>query len=370
MPKSKRLHFKDLDALRFLAFIPIFLYSVLYLTRTEQEGFHHELTQVLRFIRINSFDFFFFISAFLLTSQGLREYKYNESFSLRSFYLRRILRIGPLTVFAITFGFLLYPLIIKTLKLNIAASPEGSKLLQLIPEYYSSYSNEQYIYLTSIWVILMFLQFYFVWGIILKYGKTALGSISLFLIAAGVTTRIVCHFLDISFEYNLLSYGAPIGIATILAQAVRNDSPKLNTIKGIQKKFVVPIYITGFILIIFGYLISTNFFVETLIPLITSLFFSFLIVDQTFGKNSPFKLRNNKFITRLGKISFGLFVYQAAITILMIIAIDSLEFEISSVYTKFLMTLIGFVLCWITADLSFNFIEKPLLRFRREFKKI
>jgi peptidoglycan/LPS O-acetylase OafA/YrhL len=104
--------------------------------------------------------------------------------------------------------------------------------------------------------------------------------------------------------------------------------------------------------------------------LITCSFFGFMILDQTFGKNSPFKFRNNKVLTHLGKISFGLFVYQAILNVLIVIGIDSLDFEMTSFSTKILFTILGFVMSWIVADLSFNFVEKPLLRMRREFKKI
>ncbi|MBK6527004.1 MAG: hypothetical protein IPG07_16525 [Crocinitomicaceae bacterium] len=106
MPKTKRLHFKDLDALRFFGFIPVFLFSVLFLSSTDTEGFHHEMLLVIGYLKINSFDFFFFISSFLLTSQGLREYKYNQSFALKSFYLRRFIRFLPLT--AVAFHLRLY----------------------------------------------------------------------------------------------------------------------------------------------------------------------------------------------------------------------------------------------------------------------
>lgn len=370
MPKTKRLHFKDLDALRFFAFVPVFLFSVLFLSSTDTEGFHYELLQIIRFIKINSFDFFFFISSFLLTSQALREYKYNSGFALKSFYVRRLIRLLPLTLVALSFAFLFYPLIIKTLKLNVVTTPQGPKLLQLIPEYYASYINEQYIYLAVIWVILMFAIFYLIWGLILKYGSKALQSIAIVFIVAGIATRITCYFMEVSFEFNPLAYGVAIGMAAMLAQLVRTDSKHLDKIKNIPKKFIFPIYILGLLIVIFGYLISTNFFVYSIVPVVTGAFYSFMILDQTFGKSSPYKFRNNKVLTHLGKISFGLFVYQAILNVLIVIGIDSLDFEMTSFSTKILFTVLGFVMSWIVADLSFNFVEKPLLRMRREFKKI
>ena len=370
MTQNKRLHFKDIDAMRFLAFVPIFLFCVFYLTRTDDEGFHSEITNLLGFVKQNSLDFFFFVSAFLLTSQGLREYKYNNSFSLRSFYMRRIFRILPLLIIGILFAFLIHPWILSTLKLNTIAAPSGSSYLQLLPNYFSELSQEQKIYLGVIWTIFMFIQFYIFWGIILKFFKNHIQTISISLIVIGIVARIIHHYFDFSFEFDTLSYGAPIGVGGILAGLIRNDSKYIEKIKLLPKKLIVPIYILGGLFVLFGYLISTNFILISFVPFFTCVFFSFAIVEQTFGKNSFGKLRNNKVFSHLGKASYGMILYQAILNVLLVIGIDSLDFDIQSETVKVVFLVISFAMTWIIADLSYNFYEKPLIRLRREFKKI
>jgi len=371
MPKSKRLHFKDIDAMRFFAFLPIFLFSVFYLTRTDDDGFHSETTIILGYIKQNSLDFFFFLSAFLITSHGLREYKYNNSFSLRDFYVRRIFRIIPLFIIGILFTFLIHPWILNTLKLNTIVPPSESSYLLLFPNYFSKHTPEQYIYLSIIWTIYMFIQFYITWGIILKFFKNNIRIISIIFILIGIVARIVHYFLDhATFEFDTLSYGVPIGTGAILAELIRNDSPYIAKIKTLPKKLIFPIYIFGCLFVLSGYLISTNFIVASVIPVFTCLFFSFAIIEQTFGKNSIGKLRNNKVFSHLGKASYGLILYQAIINVLLVIGMDSLDFDIASETVKVAFLLISFVLTWIVADLSYNFYEKPLIRLRREFKKV
>jgi peptidoglycan/LPS O-acetylase OafA/YrhL len=370
MPKTKRLHFKDIDALRFLAFLPVFLFCVFYLSRTETEGFHYELTNALSIIKQNSLDFFFFLSAFLLTSHGLREYKYNDSFSLRSFYIRRLMRIMPLFLIGIVFAFFVHPWVLNTLKLNTIESPIYSNYLLLFPNYFSSLTQEQYVYISIIWSIYMFILFYVVWGIVLKYFSRHLKTIALATMIIGVAARITHHYLDFSFEFDPLSFGVPVGIGTLLAVMIRNESPYLDRIKVLPRKLLIPAYVVGCLVVVLGYLVTPNFIFNNIVPFLTCSFFSFVIIEQTFGKNSIVKLREYKIFTHLGKISYGLIFYQSIINVLIVIGLDSLEFDISSVSVKFAFVFISFILTWIIADLSYNFFEKPLLRLRREFKTI
>ena len=75
MPKIKRLHYKDLNGLRFFAFLPVFFFICAVLLKNDKVEFSIELANLLGEISLGSFDFFFFLSAFLITSLALREYK-------------------------------------------------------------------------------------------------------------------------------------------------------------------------------------------------------------------------------------------------------------------------------------------------------
>ena len=369
MPKDKRLHFKDLNALRFFAFIPVFLFCVFYLTRTDNEGFHSEMTNLFEILATNSLDFFFFLSAFLLASHGLREYKYNESFSLKSFYIRRVLRVAPLFIISLLFAFLLHPVIIKILKLIAVNTPSFTDFFIHLPGTLTGFTKEQYIYLLIAWAVYMFIQYYLLIGIILKNFEKHLDKIALAAVIIGIAARIFHHFVDLPFQFDFLSFGVAIGCGLYLAIKVRNNDKLIDRVKNIPKRLIVPLYITGLIVIVFTYLLSDHFVWISVAPLFTSIIFSFIVLEQTFGKNSAVKLRNNKLISHLGKISFGMIIYQSIINVLIVIGIDSLDFEINSVAVKAGFTALSFILSWIVADLSYNFFEKPLLRFRREFKK-
>ena len=105
MTKIKRLHFKDLNGLRFLAFIPVFLLICASLLRNDKSEITLQIFELFKYLGTNSFDFFFFLSSFLITSLAIREYKYREKFSLKKFYARRLLRILPLLILSFIFAF-------------------------------------------------------------------------------------------------------------------------------------------------------------------------------------------------------------------------------------------------------------------------
>ncbi|MBN4077617.1 acyltransferase [bacterium AH-315-C20] len=370
MPKDKRLHFKDLDALRFLFFIPIFIYCFLKLLTFDREGITYEIANALEFIAKNSIDFFFFLSAFLITSHILREYKYRKEFSFKNFIVRRFLRVIFVLTVALLFVFLIHPWLIVTLKLQPIATPDGWSYVLLLPNYFYSVAVEQYVYLIVVWAIFMFIQFYFVWGLLMYFLWKRLKYICFLLMVIGVASRIVHLSMESVWEFDTLSYGVPIGIGALLALVIRREHWAVEKIKKLSKKVVNIGYVVGVILLIFSYYVAHNSVAAAFVPFLTCGFFAFMVLEQTFGKNSIYKFRKNKLLSHLGKISYGMIVYQAIMNVLVMTAISSLDFDLRSDVVKIFFFVISFALTWVMADVSYNLIEKPLLIFRKEFKKI
>lgn len=104
-------------------------------------------------------DFFFVLSGFLITTLLLREIDTRGSFSLRNFYLRRIIRIIPVYFFVVTMVGIYYVLV-----------KGQSEYLELWPYYYLFLSNflTEHIPLLSItWSLSVEEQYYMIWPLIL-----------------------------------------------------------------------------------------------------------------------------------------------------------------------------------------------------------
>lgn len=369
MAKKRRLLYKDLDALRFLAFLPVFLYCAFYLVSSEQNAFAQDAAGVFGYLKQNSIDFFFFLSAFLLTSHGLREYKYNKSFALKSFYIRRLIKILPVFAIAILFTFIVHPWIISTLKLTSIAVPKATSYLLLFPNYFAELTTEQYIYLAVIWTVYMFLQFYVFWGFILKFFSQQIKYIGYGLIGIGIASRVYHILLNTPYEFDTLSAGIPIGIGAIVAHTMRNEDRLAEAIKHLTKGNHIVVYAVGVTSILLGYLFFGNTYVSAIIPIITCMFYAYVVFEQTYGKNSIFKLRKSKILSRFGKISYGFIVYQSIIMVVGVISIDSLDLDLSNPPIQIAFIVLSFLLSWLVADLSYNIYERPILAIKNEFKK-
>lgn len=371
MTKIKRLHFKDLNGLRFIAFIPVFLFICAALLKNDKSEITVQIFELFKYLGTNSFDFFFFLSSFLLTSLAIREYKYRGKFALKKFYIRRLLRIVPLLILSLIFAFYFHDKIILFLKLTPIEPNSIKYYLMGIPNFKSNnLIAERYVYTLSIWIVFMFIQFYLVWGIILKYLKAHLLYIGLLFIGIGVATRLVYTINDVTYLFNPLSYGISIGAGAILADFIRNKPDFSNKIKLLSKMQIRIISIAGFLITLGIYPVLGKSYASSVIPLVNSLFFGFLIMEQTFAKNSMLKLRKFKLLNRLGKISYGLLIYMPIIGTALIIAFESIDKGIESPMYKLMFLITTFVFSWIAADVSHNSYEKLFMRIKRDFKRV
>jgi peptidoglycan/LPS O-acetylase OafA/YrhL len=370
MPKNKRLHFKDLNALRGMAFFPVFLFCTLHYLSYGQDGMLKEMNFFIQKIAQNSLDFFFLLSSFLLTSHALREYKYTETFSLKKYFVRRIFRIAPVLIISLLFTFVFHPWMNDKLDLHEMVLPDFEPYLYLMPNYFSNPGAYDFIYIVVIASIYLFIQFYIVWGFILKYLIRFISSICIGMVIVGLIARAIHFQLNTDYFLDTLSYGIPIGIGGFLASALRKDAQWVTYLKELSKNVNGFIYIAGGILVFGGYILFNHQIASIMVPVLTSAFYGYIIIEQTFGKNSFIQLKNQKILTYFGRMSYGLIVYQSLIGFLVLIAFESLEGNLSSNYTILLVILSTFVGSSIAANISYKIFEKPMLRLRREFKKV
>jgi len=95
----------ELDTLRFFAFLMVFLFHAF----DNYPAWHGGTFDRIRDIGSRGVDLFFALSAYLITELLLRERRVLGSISLRSFYARRVLRIWPLYYSFLLFAFFVVP---------------------------------------------------------------------------------------------------------------------------------------------------------------------------------------------------------------------------------------------------------------------
>jgi peptidoglycan/LPS O-acetylase OafA/YrhL len=107
-----RVFFPNLDSLRFLAFLLVFLQHGFYNAFKPFEGYSYLSDRVISFFFTGGstgVQVFFVLSGFLITYLLLNEQKKAGQIDLGKFYLRRTLRIWPLYYATVIFAFIIYP---------------------------------------------------------------------------------------------------------------------------------------------------------------------------------------------------------------------------------------------------------------------
>ena len=369
MASKRRLHFKDLDFLRFLAFVPVSLYMIFFMLNSDNTGIVTDLSIIFSYIKLGSYDFFFFLSAFLITSHGLREYKYQQNFRLRNYYLRRSIRILPVLIPGILFAFLIHPWILKALKLTRVDMPSMINDLVFFGKGNSFLSPEQFLLFSVIWIIIILIIYNVFLGFALKILKDKLIYIAYFLILVGLLDRGYHILTKTFFEFDILAYAATFGFGIISAVIVRNEKRTIDVLKDTPKINHVMLYLIGGMVLVFGYFYTKNNYFSLAVPILTGVFFSYLVIEQTFAKHSIYKFRNAKGLSKIGKMTYGLFVYQSIISVITMIALDSLELDLTSIGTQLLFILLVIFMSYVVANFSYKYLERPVLSVKKEFKK-
>lgn len=301
---------------------------------------------------------FFVLSGFLITLLILKERDVKSEINYKKFLMRRILRIWPLYFLFITFVIFIYhgySWIEETV-----AYPDLTIFLYylILPNVaISGIATIQYI--PHLWSIGVEEQFYIIWPLFFKKLKDK--YIILILISITFIIPIiphVCDFLSIRFEqwhvelrfirlffsYFLINAMA-IGALMAYLYLYKKEFVKKVLTKNIN------ILITIFVFVFWVFHPSLGYFKDVLF----SLFFSIMILSLSI--NGKLFLLENKVVNYLGNISYGLYVYHWLI-------IGYTSSFISNNYKLYFSTIIITI---IVSSLSYEFIEKPILKFKSRY---
>jgi peptidoglycan/LPS O-acetylase OafA/YrhL len=106
---GERIYFPELDGLRFIAFLMVFLFHGGLPEKMVAQGIGRTAARALRENGGYGVQLFFILSGYLITTLLLREETRYGRIALRAFWVRRILRIWPLYYLLILIGFLVIP---------------------------------------------------------------------------------------------------------------------------------------------------------------------------------------------------------------------------------------------------------------------
>ncbi len=357
---SIKTYFPNLDALRAIAALGvIFIHISRWLSWPDSQV--AKWTRLLFTLDGSSgragVDFFFVLSGFLITSLMFHEQGASSSFSVKNFYIRRALRIWPLYFVTLIVGFAVYPRLAVDFH-EIADWRMFALFLANFDAIYNSLPKDGMLGVQ--WSIAIEEQFYLLWPLVfLLFGnKRQFGWICLALILIS----IIFHFSGQSQFHTLIALNQ-LSTGAFLAYLVfYHRGAVIAFFERLSKLVTLIIYLSGIVLLAANFQITVRFpFYAQLSDIPHTIFFSFVILEQIYSPHSFYKFGSIRWLTWLGKISYGLYLLHM-VAIYLVRHIESLT--PMSVWLSAVLTLTMTV---ALSAVSYYLFEQPFLRLKEKF---
>jgi peptidoglycan/LPS O-acetylase OafA/YrhL len=368
--KSQRFYRPELDSLRFFAFFGVFIFHIIpndaYFYQSHHFLFPAIVPVVCALASSGAYgvDLFFALSAFLITTLLIREEAVRGTIDVRAFYVRRILRIWPLYFFFIAVAALV-PLWDQTQHLG----------WPFIAGYLLLSGNWIYISLGlphsiagPLWSVSIEEQFYLIWPLALRRlsrRKLVFIVITLLLLANIVRAWLVySRVLGAAIEYNTIARIDPIALGILVAYFLGSEAPLLSFFG----RLTLAIASVAVWCLVASHT-SLNAQTEvapamgTLIgrPLV-ALGAAGLLVATIGAPAAGVRALTHPWLTYLGRISYGLYVYHAAGLLL-----AGHLFHTNSVKAFGAYALTAFALTVCFSAFSYRWLETPFLKLKEGF---
>lgn len=362
--RAGRFYSPELDVLRFFAFFGVFVFHAAPRTMDfyAAAGIPGWLSKLL----ISTFgagaygvDLFFALSAYLITSLLLRERSTTGKLDLRSFYVRRILRIWPLYL-----GFVAFAAI------TARFLPWQNLPLRYVAGYTLLAGNWVYVFYglpasfaVPLWTVSIEEQFYLAWPLALRRASiraTAFMAIAVLLVANIWRLALVVLAAPAqAMEYNTFTRLDPIALGVLIA-LFAGKLPALSTWQRITLLAAgVATWIVTFWFTVVIELPKLSTWQSALGHLLTALA-SAAILFSVMGSQNAF-LRN-KWLLYLGKISYGLYVlHEFAHYCAMRLLPASTPMQVIE------QSALSLTLTILLAAASYRWLESPFLRLKERF---
>ncbi len=361
--KSK-LYFPQLDSIRGLSFIAIFLFHAVIIS--DKPFF---LSGFIRYLYSNlplGLEVFFVLSSFLLTWLGLNEYQKRGNFSFKNYFTRRALRIWPLYFFILFLGFIVIRGIAVYFHSEITL-PNAWYYVFFIANFYTL---DHVFFLRLLWTISVEEQFYIFWGLSLKFlYKNLVWFISI-LVLISISFSIYSITNQVSSYFNTLTYLFDFACGASAATMLFSKNKILERLKSLSstgRKIFYGYLFFHFILFYFLNHFSTglaNDFLALICRYIFVIYMALFIARQVAYNSQDTILAKNRFLILTGKMSYGLYCYHGiAITLLNLLF---LKYHIENG----LMVIIYFVINYAIATISYFYLERPFLKLKQKLRRI
>ena len=359
------IYFPGLNGLRFLSALAVIITHVELMQ--DKLGLENSWSNLLiRNLGVIGVSFFFVLSGFLITYLMIEERDRFKSFSVKSFYLRRIFRIWPLYFLILILGFFILP--------NFTYVPFFSENLEInflsnLIIYLFIFPNIALSIFPAVpligqsWSIGVEEQFYLIWPIIFKFFKNFNLILLIKLLFLFVFMKFVVLLFSLQIDSNwLLVVKKNLAMLKfenmiIGAMGAVIMKKKDRYIKYVLNNMALFFSVTGIFLSLY---IIPNYLRDGL-HILHALFFIIVILNVSSNPSSFLKLEN-KLLNFLGRISYGIYMYH-----LIVIYFTIKVLEIYDINSKLLLYTLSILITCIVSYISYIIFEKRFLNLKDKF---
>jgi len=365
--RAERFYRPELDALRFFAFLGVFIFHAAPRTMDfyNAAGYPHWLSSLMIPIfgaGAYGVDLFFALSAYLITSLLLRERAATGALDLRGFYVRRILRIWPLYLVFVAFAAItakVLPGQVLPMRYVIGYSLLAGNWIYVFYGLPASFA-------TPLWTVSIEEQFYLAWPLALR--KASVRTMAAIAVGLLVVANVWRVWLAVTaapverIEYNTFTRLDPIAFGILIALF----GHKLPSFTRLQRVVLLCGGVATWVAV-FAFTVTSPTLKFTTWQMAVGHPFTALasvaVLLSVLGSQNPF-LRN-KALLYLGKISYGLYVlHEFAHFCAMRMVPASTPIGVVG------QSLVGLALTVALAAASYRWLESPFLRLKERFAHV
>jgi peptidoglycan/LPS O-acetylase OafA/YrhL len=311
-------YFENLDALRFFAFLSVFLsHCYLFFNYAFPNRYVQTVHRHYFYNGMLGVSFFLVLSGFLITWLLLLEKETNGRIQMGAFYMRRVLRIWPVYFLVVLAGFVIgiyfrFPLLDQN-NFPYRIQPDQLKwYVSFLANYDLVVNGATSAMVNVLWSVSVEEQFYLIWPLFFLAFRTK----HLPFICWGIILAcFICRCFKPDSNFPTFEVMSDLALGGLLAYYCLYRSAFTAFFKQLPKKRLVLIYLLFFIYVpvkgfshIFGHQVYLIYYPFE--ELILSGFFGFIILEQIYSYHSFFKIGQVAILNRLGKISYGLYAYH------------------------------------------------------------
>ncbi|GAB4128588.1 MAG: hypothetical protein OHK0045_03010 [Raineya sp.] len=168
------------------------------------------------------------------------------------------------------------------------------------------------------------------------------------------------------YYYHTISNLFELAIGALSAYIVFYYQGIRSKIENISKLTISLIYIGGCGLL---YAKFSNMYIAYLKDIFVGLFFMFIILEQSFCKNSIFKLVKFKYLSSLGKYTYSLYSLHLIVLFIyvFILKIINIEGIVNSNCIAIILILGCLIFSLVISYASYHYYEKPFLTLKEKY---